>query len=86
MNYWTVNLEKRSIKSRPPVPLGTFVVGSDRSKLPNIEAFLSSLQSEDEYLKYEPFKPVWIADEEAHADRGPVFTGADFKAWKVVLD
>lgn len=86
MNYWTVNLEKRSIKSRPPVPLGTFFVGSDRSNLPNLEAFLSSLLGEDEYLKHEPFKPVWIADDEALADRGPVFTGADFTAWKVVHD
>lgn len=86
MNYWSVNLEKRSVLHDARIPLGTFVVGSDRPKLPNLEAFLRSCHGEGEYLNYEAFKPIWIADEEALAAQSPVFTGEDFKAWKIVPD
>lgn len=86
MNYWTVKLEKRSVLHDARVALGTFVVGSDRPKLPNLEAFLSSCHAEGEYLNYEAFKPIWIADEEALAEQPAVFAGEDFKAWKIVLD
>ncbi len=86
MNYWSCNLEKRSIHDHTGVALGTYVVGSERSKLPNLDSFLSSLHGEGEYLNYRAFKPIWISDEGSLANQQAVFKGDDFKAWRLVLD